>query len=274
MSKVINGIMKSKFVSTLVGRMPKTRDELKAGLPVENIEDLVNPMIDYMLDRSYLESLSDTDKFLYQGTIVKDSVVWVKLVRLPIRPGDCVTTELLERWQRVLAAFHSWDSKVIFNLQRHNGETSLYVGVSSPGGTDVAKSQISTALINSFPGITMEPVEGGEDEDFQDRLCSCGAITGIPSFRKGLPFSQTLDQLAFGIRDQYGKDVDFSLVVVADPIDDLEITEMIGRYLKCGSDIHTEVLRRVTDTDSGSVSSGTSVGLGIGAILQTLGVIT
>jgi hypothetical protein len=70
-----------------------------------------------------------------------------------------------------------------------------------------------------------------------------GAVTGIPSFRdseqKGI--LQTLDQLAFGIRDVNGEEKNYAMLVIADPISDEEISDIISRHRRLSSQIHTAV---------------------------------
>ena len=86
---------------------------------------------------------------------------------------------------------------------------------------------------------------------------------------------QTLDQLAFGIRDMYGTEKDYAMLVIADPIRDQEISDIISRYRRLGSQIHTGV--RLTAGQSlsrgESMSEQGGVGMGISILSTVLGAI-
>lgn len=91
--------------------------------------DLANPLIDYMLERSYLEDISDRTDFNVELMPASENVGWLKLDRLPVSPLRVDDYDLLSRWQGVLSSLHAWHQKLIFLLQRRNGETHLYIGV-------------------------------------------------------------------------------------------------------------------------------------------------
>lgn len=147
---------------------------------------------------------------------------------------------------------------------------------------------LRSALINCMPGVEAEPIDNlqstnideltkgsSELEDIIDSYLVGGAVTGIPSFRKDTQskFAQTLDQLAFGIRTERNEEADFSLIVVAEPMTDDETSEIISRYQRIGSDIHSEVTAHVTDTETKTESEQKSTtfnaSFGIGQILNT-----
>ena len=85
--------------------------------------DLANPLIDYMLERSYLEDVSDRNDFNVELMPASENVGWLKLDRLPVSPLRVDDYDLLSRWQGVLSSLHAWQQKLIFLLQRRNGET-------------------------------------------------------------------------------------------------------------------------------------------------------
>lgn len=263
----------NKFLKTVLGRLPRTIEELREGLSSDHLHELVYPLAENLFERTYLEGVSEMRRFVDSGRLRPAPMVWVRLDRLPLAPGGDVSVNLLHQWQNVLSAFHSWNDKMVFCLQRKAGVASMYLGVCSPEGEEAARGCVRTALFNCLPGVGLSQVEGGVIDDFHDQLMACGAVTGIPSLRNGVAIP-TLDRLAFGIRDQFGKDIDFSIVVVANPIDDPEISEIVGRFLRCGTAIHAEVARRYTSSESKSAGNGTNFGFGLGAMLQTLGVIT
>lgn len=252
-------------------------------------EDLTSPMLQYVMERSFLEDISKRDDFLpySRKTERRMPISWIRVKRIPVHPSQLDDYDLLSKWQCVLSSLHAWRYKTIFMLQRKDGETSLYIGLCTPDVKD-GIGQIRTALMNCMPGMEAIPIDNLDAEDVGERMRGteelrdtldgytvAGAVTGIPSFRKEqqLKFGQTLDQLAFGIRTERNEEANFSLVVVADPISDQEMAEIINRYQKKGGDIHSEVTAHVSDTltKNSNETTTTTIGasFGIGEILDT-----
>ncbi|WP_448779839.1 ATP-binding protein [Bacteroides congonensis] len=251
--------------------------------------DLMSPMMEYMMERSYLEDMTMRSDFISarMPNQTSNNISWIKIHRIPVHPSQLDNYDLLTKWQSVLTSLHAWNCKMIFLLQRKHGETNLYVGLNAgslTGGIGLLRS----ALINCMPGIEAEPIDNleamGMDEqlngtmalsDTMESYSVAGVITGIPSFRKETQskFAQTLDQLAFGIRTERDEEADFSLIVVAQPMTDGETSDIINRYQKLGSDIHSEVTAHVTDTetktDGESTSTGGAIHFGIAQIMDT-----
>lgn len=255
--------------------------------------DLASPMLEYLMERSYLEEASERAEFTPTDG-KKRSIGWIRINRLPIHPSQADDYDLLTKWQAVLSSLHAWKCKTIFLLNRNKGETSLYVGLCA-GKVPESVGLLRTALINSMPGIEAEPIDdiaemqspnpdidkctkgSSELKDILDKFSVGGAITGIPSFRKDTEakMAQTLDQLAFGIRTERNEEADFCLAVIAEPMSDDETSEIIDRYQRLGSDIHSEVSYNVTDSEQKSEGEGQhstgSLSLGIGEILRMAG---
>lgn len=251
--------------------------------------DLTSPMLEYMMERSYLEDMTLRPAFIAAREPGQKNkpISWIKVQRIPVHPSQADNYDLLTKWQAVLSSLHAWKCKTIFLLQRRHGETNLYIGLqgnSLEGGIGLLRS----ALINCMPGIEAEPIDNLKATSFDERAKGTmelsgvldsysvvGAVTGIPSFRKETQskFAQTLDQLAFGIRTERNEEADFSLIIVAKPMSDEETAEIINRYQKIGGDIHSEVSAQVSDSEfkSEGESKGTSFGLnfGLGQILNT-----
>lgn len=251
--------------------------------------DLTSPMLEYMMERSYLEDMTSRPAFIAAREPGQKNkpISWIKVQRIPVHPSQADNYDLLTKWQAVLSSLHAWKCKTIFLLQRRHGETKLYIGLqgnSQEGGIGLLRS----ALINCMPGIEAEPIDNLKATSFDERAKGTmelsgvldsysvgGAVTGIPSFRKETQskFAQTLDQLAFGIRTERNEEADFSLIIVAKPMSDEETAEIINRYQKIGGDIHSEVSAQVSDSEfkSEGESKGTSFGLnfGLGQILNT-----
>lgn len=251
--------------------------------------DLTSPMLEYMMERSYLEDMASRPAFIAAREPGQKNkpISWIKVQRIPVHPSQADNYDLLTKWQAVLSSLHAWKCKTIFLLQRRHGETNLYIGLqgnSLEGGIGLLRS----ALINCMPGIEAEPIDNLKATSFDERAKGTmelsgvldsysvgGAVTGIPSFRKETQskFAQTLDQLAFGIRTERNEEADFSLIIVAKPMSDEETAEIINRYQKISGDIHSEVSAQVSDSEfkSEGESKGTSFGLnfGLGQILNT-----
>lgn len=253
--------------------------------PFQLPADLASPVMEYMMERGYLEDMALREDFIaarLSGQRVKP-ISWIKVHRIPVHPSQADNYDLLTKWQAVLASLHAWNCKTIFLLQRRHGETNLYLGLRT-NSMESGVGLIRSALINCMPGIEADPIDNLKATDIDSRakgtmeLSSIldsysvgGAITGIPSFRKDTQskFMQTLDQLAFGIRTERNEEADFSLVVVADPMRDSEITDIISRYQKIGGDIHAEVSLQINDTESQSSTVNVSSS-GLGSLLMNV----
>lgn len=268
----------SSFIKRLFGKdvfdAQGNIDKLKKGQrPIYELPlDLANPLIDYMLERTYLEDVSDRDDFNVELMPVSENVGWLKLDRLPVSPLRIDEYDLLSRWQGVLSSLHAWQQKLIFLLQRRNGETHLYIGVQ---GTDIKEcmKKCKCALVSSMPGIDLQQLDGEQNlkellsinNQITNSRCG-GAVTGIPSFRKNTQFGvlQTLDKLAFGFKNTNGVDANYSLVIIAEPLSDQQITDTIYKFQQLGSEIHTEVAHHVTESSSHSYSEGSYTGINSG----------
>lgn len=241
--------------------------------------DLANPLMDYMLERSYLEDVSEITSFLEMempGNLRNHRIQWIRLDRLPVSPLRIDSYDLLSRWQAALATLHAWNQKVIFMLRRYNSKTNIYIGVI---GQLNDQNNCIVALETSMPGIGLTKLEATHNYEelisISDQLhkSECGgAVTGLPSFRKDTHFGvlQTLDKVAQGFKNKIGWDANFIFLTIAEPISDSKISDIISRYLQIGSDIHAEVSTRVNDTqtlthtEGRNVTNGFNVGMGMG----------
>ena len=220
-------------------------------LQVEVPETFFQSLLSDFLERDYL-NYSAHQSFLTKG-LPKRSVQWLQIARLPIHPNEHADYNLLSHWQGVLSSLHAWNYRLIFMLQRFNGQTKLYLGaVSFDQGltNEDAIEQVREAAFGSMPGMEMRILDASKGDVYDEiavplnEMDHVGAVTGIPSFadendKKAL--EQTLDQLAFGIRDIYGEEKNYALIVIADPIPDNEIAEIISAYRTLGSQIHSSV---------------------------------
>lgn len=252
----------------------------KIDLDIEVPDSFFLSLLEEFFEREYLSNVS-SHSFSKKPT--KGSMVeWVQLDRLPIHPNQNADYDLITRWQSTLSCLHAWNYKFIFLLLRSQGKTKIYLGTKS-NDRDISSAQaleqISGAAFGSMPGIGLKHLTKEEKLDLTMTLCGnssgginslteVGAITGIPSFigEDNGSFIQTLDQLAFGIRDQQGQERDYALLVIADPIPDPEVSEIISRYRAIGSQIHSSVKASTSESSNLSESKQSVAGGAISVI--------
>jgi uncharacterized protein YcfJ len=242
--------------------------DLFTGIDLKNLEisnqvqvpdTFYQKLLDHFMERSYLNRCSER-KFL-EVPSNHGAITWLQVMRLPIHPNNQENYDLINRWQGVLSTLHAWGYRLLFLLMRSGGTTNLFIGTTSFNQSVSAKDaieQIKEAAFGNMPGMELKPLDPKKGETFQKiaepmvNFNSVGAVTGIPSFRRENDpgMLQTLDQLAFGIRDSYGYEKDYALLVISDPINDQDMTEIISRMRKLGSEIHTGVSRTVNETRS------------------------
>lgn len=245
-------------------------DDQKIPLDVSIPNDFYQTLLDELLERDYLSNASDM-KFVNLYTSANDytrkkrpQIHWLQITRLPVHPNEKESYDLLSRWQGVLTSLHAWGYRLYFLLLRHDGETKLFLGTATSTqaiSAEQAVEQLREVAFGSMPGMGLRILRSGKDlvsgqicndilEEINEPLQemnAIGAVTGIPSFRNSnggenqSSLLQTLDQLAFGIRDSQGFEQDYAMLVIADPISDTEVTDIISRHRRLASQIHTAV---------------------------------
>lgn len=246
-----------------------------------NFDDIPNSfyqeLLEQLLERDYLNYTANKT-FINDDPKSRKTIHWLQITRLPIHPNEHEKYDLLSRWQGVLSSLHAWGYRLIFLLLRNEGQTKLFMGAMSTKqgvSAEEAIEQMREAAFGSMPGMGLHTLSGIEAVDEirvpLNKLNHIGAVTGIPSFRndeqKGM--LQTLDQLAFGIRDAYGTEKNYAMLVIADPIHDRDIADIISRYRRLGSEIHTGV--KLTASQSLGRSESGKVDAGIGTLAGVLG---
>lgn len=266
--------------------------DLFKGIDMKNLEipneiqvpdEFYQKLLDYFMERSYLNN-SGERKFL-EVPSNHGPITWLQVMRLPIHPDNLESYDLISRWQGVLSTLHAWGYRLLFLLMRHGGQTHLYLGTTSFSqavSANDAIEQIQEAAFGNMPGMELRPLSTAQGESYVKiaeplaHMNALGAVTGIPSFRddKDPGMLQTLDQLAFGIRDLEGYERDYALLVIADPMDDGTVADIIGRLRKLGSRIHSAVNRSVTESQSQNESKEKGLnafaGMGIGEVAGSL----
>ncbi len=228
-------------------------------IEVEVPSALYRELLDYSMERSYLDSVSQRPSFPEVEAVDANRITWLRITRLPVHPANVDSFDLFNRWQGVLSSLHAWGYRLLFLLQRKDGETNLYLGTMSQNKDftpDDAIDQLKQATSGSMPGVELLPVDDKSAfENIHMPLSgygSMGAVTGLPSFAddnsKGV--LQTLDSLAFGIKGSRNEDRPFSLLIISDPINDRETNDIINQMRELGSRIHSDVSRTVNEGKS------------------------
>ena len=251
-------------------------EKLTISNPVSVPDNQFHELLDQVIERSSLESVSKRDSFYVKEDDSVD-ITWLKIVRLPISPDNAAKYNLFDRWQGVLSSMHEWGYRFYFLLQRKNGETGLYLGVRSNNENFDAVDaieQVEEATSGSMPGIELKILDDIEKISLKMHMDECGsigAVTGLPSFFENDEpgILQTLDPLAFGIRGKGGVERDYNLLIIGDPISDSEITDIMNRMRTLGSEIHSYVERSVAEGKSSSESKEKGIQAFVGASLVT-----
>ena len=249
-------------------------------------DEVFKRLLEGTMERSYLNGVSQFDYFVPDETERHGEVEWLQIIRLPVHPDNIEDYDLINRWQGVLSTLHIWGYRTVFLLQRTGGRTSLYLGVTTATqgvGSKDALDQMMEATAANMLGVAMEWVRHDQTKDDRhekiydvlNHYHAIGAVTGIPSFISDESRSvlQTLDQLAFGVRKINGRERDYSLLVIADPIPDNEISSIINRMRELGSEIHKYVSRSVTENQGTSSQKDVGMGGAVGGILSGLGTV-
>ena len=272
---------------------PIQLDDQRIASGVEVPDSIYQELLTKVMEREHL-AYSGAQTFQVPAKN-PNKVLWLRMERLPLHPDNEETYDLLYRWQSALSTMHAWGYRIYFLLLRYEGETRLYIGtetsVDDPSASGLsgskrlitaedALSQLKQALQASLPGVGLRELSSAHSitDEINIPLRSMervGAVTGIPSFRKDEDNSryQTLDQLAFGLRDAQGGERNYALLVIADPISDGETAGIISNYRKLGSKIHSAVNASVTENDSSSEtkkSAATAVAGILGGLLDSL----
>lgn len=180
--------------------------------------------------------------------------------------------------QNVLSTFRGGSHSVIYVVSGDGGHTSVKIGLyrsalNSAVHTEDYVEVLRSALHSNYPGIRLNTLSS---EEIASQVLApiaeqshIGAITGIPSLKEGSGevFVQGLERMANTLRGE-----SYSLMVIAEPISELAIDEVIQRCRDLGSEIHAYVRSNLTGTMSqaqahadqrgGSVGGGLLIGAG------------
>lgn len=228
------------------------------------------------LERNFLSDVNKEHYRIKKGEIHKEQG-WIQITKVPAALSEKGHARYLQ-WQNTIATLHSLNQKICYVLLREAGETELYLGAIpvTPGVKgDEARAQLQHAVSCQMPDIRWKSAEK-EDLNVLKTLNCCGAVTGIPSSRKGAEHGkyQTMDQIAMGLRSD-NEERDFAVVVIAEPIRDAQIMDTLRAMESYGSEIHsltqytstwgTNKNSDVSVTIAKGVDAGVKVGTGVSA---------
>ncbi|MHB0877404.1 MAG: ATP-binding protein [Anaerolineae bacterium] len=175
--------------------------------------------------------------------------------------------------QNVLSSFRDGSHSLAFVVAGQGSRTHVYMGLyksdrQSPAHTADYIGVLGAALHGNYPGIRLEPLGPREiSSELLRPIASrrqVGAITGIPSLKSGSDdvFVQGLERLTNSLRGE-----DYSLVVIAEPIGEAAVDDVIQRSRNLASEIHAYVRGTLTDsrgqTSSRADQRGGSIGGGL-----------
>ncbi|MEW9121596.1 MAG: ATP-binding protein [Thermotaleaceae bacterium] len=252
-----------------------TDDEEERQISLNVPDDYIQNLVSNVLERSYLENISNISNLPY---IEETKTKWLMVRRLPVPPGKIEEYSLLPRWQSTLSTIHALNRKLIYILLRQNAETNLYLGLEYRNHDDIyeVEEQLFQSVTCQMPGIELKKVEDEKDvRDLLQNYNASGTVTGIPSPRKEINYGmfQTMDQVAFGIRNLDNEEKDFAVIMISDPVKDSKIAELIRTLRNLGSEIHTFVhqTEQHGENQGNAMSFGVSAGIGSLISLLTLG---
>ena len=231
-------------------------------------------LMDMQLSRNYLNAVQDPAGWKLSNAGPNAPFGWLQIERLPVNPDEA--QELLYAWQSVLSACHTLNMRVAYVLRRVNGRTRLYLGALSPDGNKAtACGALRQCVSIHMPGAVLNQQRAGFSmaEALEDVGTCSGVITGLPSLHMedGRSVTQTLDKLARGITDG-GRQMNYALVVIADPAKDAEISDFQRKLLAIKGELHTlasysETVGRGESTSSGkNKSSKPGLGMLLGLV--------
>lgn len=239
-------------------------------------DNFYQTLLEQLLEREYLNDTAEKTFYL-ETKWHRKPVHWMQITRLPVHPNENESYDLMSRWQGVLSSLHAWGYRLLFLLLRFEGKTKLFLGTVSTKqdiSAGEAVEQLREAAFGSMPGMGTKILDTKNDvwdaiHDPLSSMNSIGAVTGIPSFRdseqKGI--LQTLDQLAFGIRDVRGEEKNYAMLVIADPINDEGIFDIISRHRRLSSQIHSAVKltggQSLGRGETKDVNAGVKAGVGL-----------
>ncbi|HYW42946.1 MAG TPA: DUF87 domain-containing protein [Bryobacteraceae bacterium] len=175
--------------------------------------------------------------------------------------------------QNVISSFRDGSHSLVFVVTGEEGHIRVYLGLYKLDPTSDAHTadqieMLASALHGNFPGIRLEQLSARDVSIEVLRpiasLAKTGAVTGIPSLKADSStfFVQGLERLTNSLRGEQ-----YCLMVIAEPIPEIAVDEVIQRCRGLSSEIHGYVRGTLSDstgqTKSHADQKGGSLGGGV-----------
>lgn len=246
------------------------------------------------LERRHLDGLQVSTAPLLPAPLddVRDETRFLQVYEVA-HGQDLAQSLHLYNMQNVIGALRDGSHSLIYSVGSDGRAVRLMLGVRSLLDTHAAletRSHVEVlqrALRSNYPGIVLSPDPGETyrvapyDEwkrDLLDPLRTgrhLACLTGIPSLRDpSAPqhFSfQSIDRLVDALRGEA-----YTLLVLAEPVGEARLVEMIARLRLLSQEVHSLVRRSVTEsqnlagTKGSSQIEGTTFQLGAGQIIAAI----
>jgi len=186
--------------------------------------------------------------------------------------------------QNVISSFRDGSHTIVFLVSGESTRTRVFIGLHKSDPESHAHTAdyveiLTSALRGNFPGIRLEPLDPrAVSMDVLRPIASLrriGAITGIPSLKEESKdfFVQGLERLTNSLRGE-----EYCLAIVAEPIAEAAVDEVIQKCRDLSSEIHAYVKGTFTDsvghTTSRADQKGGSIGggllVGAGSLLGSM----
>lgn len=186
--------------------------------------------------------------------------------------------------QNVISSLRGGGYGLAYLLRSKPGSTKLYMGVRQVDRVAIEPERqadiLHRALMSNYPGlVASSDLMEKTDKDnlpltrqlIKDSLTPlsearyCYAVTGIPSLRGDAKssFAQSIDRLADGLRGE-----DYSLLIVAEPISEKRVSEMMKMQRQLVQDIHTLVKGSIQISKGESIGESISISSGLAFFLS------
>ena len=226
-----------------------------------------------VLERRYLPGLADLG--LVQMRADTDLMANIRFLRIVdvAHSADVARSLHALNMQNVISSFRDGSHSLVFVVSGDERHVRLYMGLYKLDPTVHAHTAdqievLASTLHGNFPGIRLERL-GARDVSMDllrpvATLSKIGAITGIPSWKSDAKdnFVQGLDRITNSLRGEQ-----YCLMVVAEPLPEATIDDVIQRCRDASSEIHAYVRGTATDsigqTTSHADQKGGSIGGGL-----------
>ena len=196
---------------------------------------------------------------------------WIRFDQLPTSDENN-NYRPKERMQGLLDTLRGLSNKTAFLLARSDSYTSLYMGIYSKNqGAAAASNQLRQTIEHNLTGAIVSHInknygeKSTEVERFLKTLSCVGALTGQPSIRRDDNENplQSLDKLTMGLRDSTGIEKEYAVLILAEPVKDMQVKDIINRVHRLKSDL--QEYRKYTRSLSNANTVGESTNKGFGA---------